>query len=66
MAPCLSNDEFVKRLDKMKDDDINDEDLKNVNNFLFNPAELTEREKLRFQEINKNYREKRLLKNLIT
>lgn len=36
-----------------------------MNNFLFDPAELVEREKLRFEEVNKNYREKRVLKNKI-
>lgn len=66
VAASLSNEEFAKRLEKMKDDEINDEDFKNVNNFLFNPAELMEREKLRFEEVNKNYREKKDLKNLIT
>jgi len=32
----------------MTDEEINEQEIKNVNNYLFDPAELEERNKLRF------------------
>jgi|JI9StandDraft_2_1071091.scaffolds.fasta_scaffold1008181_2 hypothetical protein len=43
----------------MTREDVNEEEFRNLNNFLFDPAELVEREILRFESVNKNYREKR-------
>lgn len=39
----------------MSEQNINEEEMKNVNNFLFNVAELEERNKMRFESIKQDY-----------
>ena len=45
----------------MTTEEINEEEMKNVNNYLFNPAELEERNSLRFDSIRHDYYEKKEL-----
>lgn len=43
IAPSLSIEEMAKRARTMTEEQINEEEMRNVNNFLFDPAELMER-----------------------
>ena len=40
IAPSLSIEEMAKRARTMTEEQINEEEMRNVNNFLFDPAEL--------------------------
>ncbi len=46
--PSLSVEELVQRTSTQSEQKINDQEMQNVNNFLFDIAELEERNRLRF------------------
>ena len=65
IAPTLSPQEMVERSNRMTKDEIHQMDFKNVNNFLFDAAELDERNKLRFSSVHAEYQSmKKLLKTI--
>ena len=51
IAPSLSIEEMAKRARTMTEEEINEEEMRNVNNFLFDPAELLERNERRFSSV---------------
>ena len=61
IAPSLTIVELAQRAQTMTTEEINEEEMKNVNNYLFNPAELEERNSLRFDSIRHDYYEKKEL-----
>lgn len=61
IAPSLTIVELAERAQTMTTEEINQEEMKNVNNYLFNPAELEERNSLRFDSIRHDYYEKKEL-----
>lgn len=48
VVPAMTVPEMAKRSQTMTIEEINEEQMKNVNNFLFDAAELEERNSLRF------------------
>ena len=61
IVPSLTVAEMDKRANSKTEDEINEEEMRNVNNFLFDVAELDERNSLRFEAIEKDYAEKKKL-----
>ena len=55
IAPSLTIAELAERSQTMSPEEINEEEMKNVNNYLFNAAELDERNNLRFESIRQDY-----------
>ena len=55
IAPSLTIAELAERSQTMTPEEINDEEMKNVNNYLFNGAELDERNSLRFDSIRNDF-----------
>lgn len=49
----------------MTQQEINELEMKNVNNFLFDPAELDERNGLRFESVGNEYKEVKTLSNTV-
>jgi hypothetical protein len=55
IVPTLSPEEIVRRSREMTPDQINEMEMKNVNNFLFDAAELEDRNERRFHSVHKEY-----------
>ena len=61
----MSVAELAERAQEMTQDEINELEMKNVNNYLFNVAELEERNMMRFESIRIDYYDKKdLLKSI--
>jgi hypothetical protein len=52
IAPTLSPKEMAERSKTMSQQEIDEMELKNVNNFLFNPSELEDRNQRRFSSVH--------------
>lgn len=55
IAPTLSPEEIVRRAREMTPEEINEMEMKNVNNFLFDAAELDDRNERRFYSVHREY-----------
>ena len=55
IAPTLSIEEMARRARTMTPEEINEMELQNVNNFLFDVEELKDRNERRFFEVRKEY-----------
>jgi transcriptional regulator NrdR family protein len=65
IAPTLSAEEMVARSKTMTEEEIHDMELKNVNNILFDSAELDDRNQRRFSSVHAEYQNmKNLLKTI--
>lgn len=55
IAPSLTINEMIERSMTKTEEEINEEELRNVNNFLFNIAELDDRNERRFAKVKADY-----------
>lgn len=55
LPPALTIDEVSRRAASMSEEEINEEELRNVNTFLFNPAELQDRNERSFPTLREEY-----------
>lgn len=63
LPPSLSIDDLIKRRDQISQEEIDEEELKNINNILFNAAQLQDRNQRSFPCVHAEYSE---IKALLT